>query len=322
MAALVENVLPRTGTEPVRYGWRAVLFRFAVPLAALLQGLRLGNATRGLPLAVVIVGEWVFFAALLLLLHVGGRRRGGRAVVTGRVLLVIGCFVCLLSVAVVAGRTLPAGASDRSGRSIPGAPGYTTYYGEHGEPIAVGHPWGTPCQPVRFDVADGVAPDLRAQISAVVSETRRNGINVTLNDGSIGLPTAPVYDPPGVMRYDLVDVWVATDEAPASRLPDGRPEQLRGTYGSRRAGAGREIFSGMHGTIHLATVGADPMLQRVAMRELVAMSQGVDSGPRGRTGMRTGTTLDSFSTEDVAAMRLMSGCGTQASAFLNTAAQR
>src|SRR5207249_10664443 len=33
---------------------------------------------------------------------------------------------------------------------ISGAPGYRTFTGPRGEPMAVGRPWGPVCQPVRF----------------------------------------------------------------------------------------------------------------------------------------------------------------------------
>jgi hypothetical protein len=57
-------------------------------------------------------------------------------------------------------------------------------------------------------------------------------------------------------------------------------------------------------------VGNDPAAARLAVRQLVAMTQGIIRTSASGSGIARGSKADRFSVEDVAAMKVMSGCPT------------
>jgi len=92
------------------------------------------------------------------------------------------------------------------GVAIPGAPGYRTFGGPHGKLLAVGRPWGRPCQPIRFAVDQNVPDWMYEQAAAVVAEARRDGIDAPWSPAaSSGRPhrftSCPDKAPPAWQRW-------------------------------------------------------------------------------------------------------------------------
>jgi hypothetical protein len=316
------DVVPTFAAGPARRGWRAVLGRLAVIAFVVLQGLRLGLAFKAAPLPVLLGGELIVYVLIAVLAHRKIVRQGAvTSAVAARSLVMLGVgLMVFLSVGVAIGRAIPGDSKgNRYSRAIPGAPGYTTYYGQHGLPIAVDRPWGKACTPVRFTIEPAVSAEIRTQVLAVVAEARRAGLNVTLEDAQGMWIDDSVYYPAGMTSADVVDVYIGVDDNPSYRLANGRMAQVAGGYDSKRDGR-QEDFSSMVGRLRLRVVGGNPTLERVAVREIVSMSQGIRDTPTVSSGMYTGTPLDAFTLSDIAAMRLMSGCGTQALATVSNPA--
>ena len=59
--------------------------------------------------------------------------------------------------------------------AIAGAPGYFTYSGPDGAPLAVGRPWGSPCKPIVFTVGSQMPQSDYTQIQMTVLAARARG---------------------------------------------------------------------------------------------------------------------------------------------------
>jgi hypothetical protein len=194
--------------------------------------------------------------------------------------------------------------------TIPGAPGYRTVTGPQGKPLAVGRPWGQACQPVRFTVEEHAPDWAYTQVAAVVAEARRDGLNVTLETREFRWTPASLYYPPGLSPATVPRVAVfAHTEKPPSRS-DGKPENI-GLGWDAKVDADRrhEDLAGVDGDFWMQTLDGQPQAVRRSMRQLVAMTQGIGRATRDDSGIARDSNIDQFSTADVAAMRMMSGCG-------------
>lgn len=191
--------------------------------------------------------------------------------------------------------------------------GYITFVGPLGRRLPEGRPWGRACQPVRLAVEKHVADPVYAQVAAVVAEARRGGLDIALETrGYRWYPTSLFY-PPGVVAADVKRVGVFSDALPAPRLQNGSPERVGFDYDAAPdADGGHEVLTSAMGTLRMATLAGHPREQRTAVRQLVALTQGVHAGHRAKgatdTGLSTGTAADAFTRADLAVMRAMSGC--------------
>ena len=194
-------------------------------------------------------------------------------------------------------------------RTIQGAPGYRTFGGPHGKPLAVGRPWGQACQPIRFTVEEHAPDWIYTQVAAVVAEARRDGLNVTLETRGFRWTPSSLYYPPGLSPASVPRVAIfAHTEKPPSRS-DGKPENLGVGWDAKVDADGRhEDLTGVDGDFWMQTLDGHPQAVRRSMRQLVAMTQGILHTSRHDSGIATDSSLDRFSTADVAALRLMSGC--------------
>ena len=201
-------------------------------------------------------------------------------------------------------------SSGRPGPPIEGAPGYTTLTGPRGGSLPVGRPWGRACQPIRFSVNDDEPDDVYDQVALVIMEARRHGLNVTIENRKYYWNPASVYYPPGTTIDDVRRVAVFSDNDPPPKLADGRPERVKLVWTTTRDGDGHhEDLTHVEGNLRLAALRGDLLAQRTAIRQIVAFTQGVDASELVDSGIKRGTTLDAFSAVDVAAMKVMSGCG-------------
>ncbi|HZT66457.1 MAG TPA: hypothetical protein VFA11_11765 [Acidimicrobiales bacterium] len=193
---------------------------------------------------------------------------------------------------------------------IPGAPGYSTFGGPHGKPLAVGRPWGRPCQPVRFTVEQDVPDWVYNQVAAVVAEARADGIDVTVETRNFYWTPSSLYYPAGQTPETVVRVPVFSDDATPPRLRDGQPERiLLGWDAAVDPDGTHEDVTSEQGVLHLAALNGDLPATRRAIRQLVALSQGIEASTSPESGIRQGSTQDRFTPADVNAMRTMSGCG-------------
>ena len=228
------------------------------------------------------------------------RRRTG--LIVGISIGVVGILVIAIVSAVLVAVT--------HGRDIAGSPGYSTFTGPAGLPFPVGRPWGPACQPIRFTVEEHVPDDVYTQVVSVVSEARADGLDVTVEDRSFRWQPDSLYYPPGMTGNDVQRVGIFVNNGAAPVLSDGQPEHVNLGYDATRDVDGKhEDLSDPQGTLQMATLAGDAVGQRRAVRDIVALTQGVGGSNRSDSGLGRGSTRDSFSSADIAAMKNMSGCG-------------
>jgi hypothetical protein len=114
------------------------------------------------------------------------------------------------------------------GWPIPGAPGYRTYGGPTGPPLAVGSPWGRPCQAVLLWIAPGMPAAVYAQIETAVLGARDLGVDITLTRPDTRWEPGQLY-PPGQSdsTVQFVNFLPAHRPTPSSGQRTARAHQLR-----------------------------------------------------------------------------------------------
>jgi hypothetical protein len=194
-------------------------------------------------------------------------------------------------------------------RHIAGAAGYITFNGPTGKSFAVGRPFGKACQPIRFTVEEHVPDAVYAQVVSVVNEARTDGLDVTLEDRSFNWKPASLYYPAGTTSTDVQRVGIFVNNGPAPVLSNGQPEHVNLGYdASPDADGTHDDLVGPQGVLQMATLTGDAAGQRRAVRDIIALTQGISGSNRNDSGIGPGTTRDSFSPQDIAAMKTMSGC--------------
>lgn len=218
---------------------------------------------------------------------------------------VVGAAV-LVTVLVMIGRLV---VTDH--RGIAGAPGYTTYGGPHGYPLAEGQPWGTVCQPLRFSVSSDVPAADYEQIVAVVRAARADGVDVTIENRSFMWFPGALY-PPGQTNATVKRIAIFASSGRPPRLSNGQLERIDfGWDAAMSADGHHEHLTDLQATLYLNQLEGHPARLRIAIRQLIAFSQGVGGSSVAGSGISRGTTVDSFSPSDLHAMSLMSGCDYQ-----------
>lgn len=193
-------------------------------------------------------------------------------------------------------------------RRIPGAAGYFRYAGPRGDLLPVGRPWGTPCMPVRFTFEQTVPQELYVQASAVVAEARRHGINVALETRTFTWNAALLYFPPGVAPGDVPRVGIFGDFVDRE-VEDGHRETIRLFWNaSPDPNTDHENLESQDVKLHLPVLMGDDLAARQAFRKVVAFSQGIIRTTNDASGIAAGTAIDAFTTDDINAVRVMSGC--------------
>lgn len=196
-------------------------------------------------------------------------------------------------------------------RGIAGAPGYTTYGGPHGYPMGEGRPWGAPCQPLRFSVAFDIPTLDYDQIVAAVESARSDGIDITIENRSFMWFPSQLY-PAGQNNSTVRQIGIFASPASPPRLSDGHIERIGFGWDAAMSPDGRhEHLTDLQATLYLRQLEGHPDRIRVAIRQLIAFSQGVGGSSASGSGISRGTNVDSFSPADLHAMDLMSGCDYQ-----------
>jgi hypothetical protein len=192
--------------------------------------------------------------------------------------------------------------------AIAGAPGYFTATGPLGRPFPVGRPWGQSCEPLRFQVGSGVPMVVSQQLAKVVQEGRQDGLNITMENRSSEWDPASLTYPPGFSAAEVPVVGIFTNATARPFLSSGRPEHVDIGWSAKPDADGRhEDVTYVDATLYLANL-PNAAAERTALRQTLASTQGVFSTDLGDSGIREGATRDSFSSSDVHAMKVMSGC--------------
>ncbi len=226
----------------------------------------------------------------------------------------IGLNMCAKNVAPESSRKPPSlrqAASDAgTSLTIPGAPGYTTFTGPDGEALPVGRPWGRSCRPIRFAFGKAVPGWVQTQATQVITAARTHGIDVTVERPNYTWSPSSLYYRPGQSWKTAAEVGIFTSNGLPPVLPNGQQEHIGFGWNARldRDGHNEDLTSAQ-GILQMRVVSGHPQIVRRSIRQLIAMTQGILSTTRLASGIAQGTTTDHFTDADVAAMKLMSGCG-------------
>lgn len=215
----------------------------------------------------------------------------------------------VIPLAALGGR-IAIGYEHRAALAIPGAPGYFRFGGSHGKLLAVGRPWGSACQPIRFAVEPNTPDDVYSDFASVVAEARSDGLDVTLDNRQLTWTPQALYYPPGQSSASVRRVLIDWETGPPRRLGNGTSERLKlGWNTAVDADGDHEDITSAQGQLWSRSLANQPQAVRRSIRQLIAMTQGVMRTSRADSGIAQDTGNDRFSTADVAAMKLMSGCG-------------
>lgn len=89
----------------------------------------------------------------------------------------------------------------------------------------------------------------------------------------------------------------------------GHPEHIGFEWNARVASDGtNEVVTYLQGTLYLKNIAGSAAVDRLATRQLIAFTQGVSASSAPGSGIADGSTVDTFSPADIAAMQRMSGC--------------
>jgi hypothetical protein len=188
----------------------------------------------------------------------------------------------------VAATGLAALARRLAEMTIPRAPGYLAFLGPGGRPPLIGHPWGRACQAVRFLLSGSLPAAIAARVAKLVAAARAQGLAVS---------TGPA---PGAVRVTITA---------ASAAAHGAAGQVIAVRRSTRTlpGGHNVALTGLSATLFTAALATHPSRLPLAIRRLIALSQGIGSSTLPGSGL-SAHGADGFTAADVAAMLYTSGC--------------
>jgi len=246
-----------------------------------------------------------------------GEIRRSNGTRTGMGLALAGIIVGLVEIALVvilAVIVVVAVVHRQNSVAVPGEPGYRTFTGADGRPMAPGRPWGEACQPVVFQTATGMPHGVYEQLESVVSAARTRGVDVTVATPQDQWIPSQLY-PPGLTNTSVkfVTLFPQRAEPPVLDLA-GHREHIEFEWDTRPSMDGKhDVVTYLQVDLYLKAVPS-PASQRLALRQLVAFTQGVSGSTAPGSGIASGSTVDAFSAKDIAAMQRMSGCNYEAHA--------
>lgn len=204
---------------------------------------------------------------------------------------------------------VPRLVEEFSALAIPGSPGYYTFTGPRGDPGPIGRPWGQACKPVVFAVRRSVPNWMYNQIWTVVGQARRQGIDVAVESRDFTWPYSALYYRDGESAKDTAIVpIVASSRTPPNVAGYKRPADSQLGWNTRLDRDGRnEDFIDVQDTLWTKVDRNLTTLHR-AIRQLIAMTQGVDESSDPSSAIAGWSQAPFFTPEDVATMLRTSGC--------------
>ncbi len=172
--------------------------------------------------------------------------------------------------------------------TIPKAPGYLAFLGPGERPPVIGRPWGRACQAVRFVLSGSLPAAISARVVKLVAAARAQGLAVS---------TAPT---PGAVRVAI------TAASAARRGASG--QVIASSPSTRKLAGGRNVaLTGLSATLFTGPLASHPGRLALAIRRLIALSQGIGSSTLAGSGL-SAHGAGRFTAADVAAMLYTSGC--------------
>ena len=172
--------------------------------------------------------------------------------------------------------------------TIPKAPGYLAFLGPGDRPPVTGRPWGRACQAVRVLLSDSLPAGIVSRVAAVIAAAHAQGLAVS---------TAPQ---PGAVRVAIT---------PASPVRGGAGGTvLAVSRHTRTLPGGRNVaLTSLSATLSARALAAHPDRLALAIRRLIALSQGIGSTTLPGSGLSPHG-ADHFTAADITAMLYTSGC--------------
>jgi hypothetical protein len=259
-----------------------------------------GFILAGIPcLAGVVLG----FVARGQIRRSNGSRTGGGLALAG---IILGLAEIALIAVLIVGLVLLA-QSDNRRLQIAGAPGYATFSGPTGQPLEVGKPWGVACEPIVLQPAAGVPGVIWRQLQQVVTTARSAGVDVSVGTRQDKWYPASLY-PPGLTDQEVAFVTISSATGPAPLHGFNQRDHIVFSWNAKPAADGRhEILTSLQAELYLQEL-TSATVDRLAVRQLIAFSQGVADASAPASGIVDGTSSEGFTDRDYAAMRVMSGC--------------
>jgi hypothetical protein len=193
---------------------------------------------------------------------------------------------------------------------IPGASGYLTYTGPRGYPGPIGRPWGQACKPIVFGFNSSVPSWIYEQAVQVINEARKQGVDVAAeNREGRGNPASLYYrDGESPKTVAVVGVFVKSGVPPV--MTDGKHLHINLLWDAKLdSDHHNEDLTAVEGDLYTKVLTGHAELVRRSIRELIAMTQGITSTRLSVSGISNVGVTDRFTSEDIAAMLRMSGCG-------------
>lgn len=183
---------------------------------------------------------------------------------------------------------------------------YGTFTGSHGDPPPPGRPWvNSQCKPIRLAAGRRVPAWAYQQMARVVDEARTDGIDVTLDSRDGSWNPKSLYYQHGQSPTSAAVVPVgATDAKPSktqSHIKIGWDTQLT-SHGKN------EQFTHVTGQLWLRVIAGQGLSLRRAIRQLIALTEGVSGTNLRGSAIANLSTTDHFTLQDIAAMLQNSGC--------------
>jgi hypothetical protein len=263
-----------------------------------------GFVLAGIP---AVVGVALGFSARAQIRRSNGTQGGAGLALAGIIVgfVEIAAFVTLVIILIV---TLVNVVTTEQGQvSIRGAPGYTTFTGADGKPMAEGRPWGETCQPVVFEAGNDLPDDIYTDLQQVVLVARASGVDVTVATRQDRWYPTALY-PTGLTDQSVQFVSVYTNTQTPPLLGFDRPEHIEFEWDTKTSRDGtHDVMTFLEAEMYLQALDS-PFDIRRAVRQLVAFSQGVSGSDAAGSGIASESIVDAFSAGDYTAMRVMSGC--------------
>lgn len=198
-------------------------------------------------------------------------------------------------------------ASQLSGFTIQGEPGYFAIAGQQGQAVPFGRPWGAACQPIRFAVDSSVPGWVYSQIASVVAQARAEKIDVVLESRDGRWKHSALYYRGGQSAATTKQVKIVAGAGTPSTAKHQAAMRLT-TDTKLDANRHNDDLTSVTAAFDMQVVGSSTASVRRSIRQLIAWTQGISETTDPISGITQRSFTDRFTTSDLSAMLTMSGC--------------